>query len=253
MTIDLYVDTSRKGISMAVATSGQPVNARTTDASARVYEEIVNTEARGEILGESLDTLLTRVGATLDDVKRVMVTLGPGSFSGLRTGVAFCQGLCFSGKRELYGVTTLQALACFAHDAAGNTPAGTVAGKECAEIAVVIRARTGFWYLRLNGEEFFIETPEVIERIKNAKVKAIVADAPAQEDEALKAFFNSQGDPRLRGDDNLGSENDCNRIQIVSDTGKPLDMWAPLFSTVKPSLIQEANYIQPSYFEKLKS
>lgn len=245
MTIDLYVDTSRKGISMAVATSGQPMNARTTDASARVYEEIVNTEARGEILGESLDTLLTRVGATLDDVKRVMVTLGPGSFSGLRTGVAFCQGLCFSGKRELYGVTTLQALACFAHDVAGNTPActdaagnkpaGTVAGKECAEIAVVIRARTGFWYMRLNGEEFFIETPEVIERIKNAKVKAIVADAPAQEDEALKAAFAEIG------------------ASVSPDTGKPLDMWAPLFSTVKPSLIQEANYIQPSYFEKLKS
>ncbi|WP_295097052.1 tRNA (adenosine(37)-N6)-threonylcarbamoyltransferase complex dimerization subunit type 1 TsaB [uncultured Fibrobacter sp.] len=228
MTIDLYVDTSRKGISMAVATSGQPVNARTTDASARVYEELVNTDARGEILGESLDTLLTRVGATLDDVKRVMVTLGPGSFSGLRTGVAFCQGLCFSGKRELYGVTTLQALACFAHDAAGNTAA-------CADAAVIIRARTGFWYMRLNGEEFFIETPEVIERIKNAKVKAIVADAPAQEDEALKAAFAEIG------------------ASVSPDTGKPLDMWAPLFSTVKPSLIQEANYIQPSYFEKLKS
>jgi tRNA threonylcarbamoyladenosine biosynthesis protein TsaB len=221
------------------------MNARTTDASARVYEEIVNTEARGEILGESLDTLLTRVGATLDDVKRVMVTLGPGSFSGLRTGVAFCQGLCFSGKRELYGVTTLQALACFAQDAADNKPActdaadikpaGTVAGKECAETAVVIRARTGFWYLRLNGEEFFIETPEVIERLKNAKVKAIVADAPAQEDEALKAAFAEIG------------------ASVSLDTGKPLDMWAPLFSTVKPSLIQEANYIQPSYFEKLKS
>ena len=239
MELDLYVDTSRKGISMAVATGGQP------EGGARVYEEIVNTEARGEILGESLDTLLTRVGATLDDVKRVMVTLGPGSFSGLRTGVAFCQGLCFSGKRELYGVTTLQALACFAQDAADNepacvdaadnTPAGTVAGKECAEAAVIIRARTGFWYLRLNGEEFFIETPEVIERIKNAKVKSIVADAPAQEDEALKAAFAEIG------------------ASVSLDTGKPLDMWAPLFQTVKPSLIQEANYIQPSYFEKLKS
>ena len=239
MELDLYVDTSRKGISMAVATGGQP------EGGARVYEEIVNTEARGEILWESLDTLLTRVGATLDDVKRVMVTLGPGSFSGLRTGVAFCQGLCFSGKRELYGVTTLQALACFAQDAADNepacvdaadnTPAGTVAGKECAEAAVIIRARTGFWYLRLNGEEFFIETPEVIERIKNAKVKSIVADAPAQEDEALKAAFAEIG------------------ASVSLDTGKPLDMWAPLFQTVKPSLIQEANYIQPSYFEKLKS
>ena len=79
---------------MAVATDGQGDSAR--------YEEIVNPDARGEILGASVDELLKRLGATLDDVKRVMVTLGPGSFSGLRTGGAFCQGLCFSGKRELY-------------------------------------------------------------------------------------------------------------------------------------------------------
>ena len=219
---------------MALATSGQPEGAQA------VYEEIVNTEARGEILGESLDTLLKRVGATLDDVKRVMVTLGPGSFSGLRTGVAFCQGLSFSGKRELYGVTTLQALACFAQDAAGNAPemtapAGSVAGKDCAETAVVIRARTGFWYLRLNGEEFFIETPEVIARLKEARVKNVVADSPAQEDEALKVVFTEIG------------------ATVTPDTGKPLSMWAPLFDSVKPSLIQEANYIQPSYFEKLKA
>ena len=119
MKLDLYVDTSRKGVSMALAAADR-------------YEESVNPEARGETLGGTLDDLLNRMGATLDDVKRVMVTLGPGSFSGLRTGVAFCQGLCFSGKRELYGVTTLQALQCFA----GNEP----------ESAVVIRARNGYWY-----------------------------------------------------------------------------------------------------------
>ena len=229
MILDLYVDTSRKGISMALASSGQPEGAQA------VYEEIVNTEARGEILGESLDTLLKRVGATLDDVKRVMVTLGPGSFSGLRTGVAFCQGLSFSGKRELYGVTTLQALACFAQDAASNAPAGTIASKECAETAVIIRARTGFWYLRLNGEEFFIETPDVVSRIKTAQVKTVVADDAALADETLKATFDALG------------------AKTVRDTGNPLSMWAPLFDTVKPSLIQEANYIQPSYFEKLKA
>lgn len=219
---------------MALATSGQPEGAQA------VYEEIVNTEARGEILGESLDTLLKRVGATLDDVKRVMVTLGPGSFSGLRTGVAFCQGLSFSGKRELYGVTTLQALACFAQDVAGNTPEMTAtadasAGKDCAETAVVIRARTGFWYLRLNGEEFFIETPDVVSRIKTAQVKTVVADDAALADETLKATFDALG------------------AKTVRDTGNPLSMWAPLFDAVKPSLIQEANYIQPSYFEKLKA
>lgn len=186
-----------------------------------VYEEMVDPSAKGEILSASLDNLLAKVGATLDDVKRVMVTVGPGSFSGLRTGVAFCQGLCFSGKRNLYGVTTLQALACFA-------------GVPDESVAVVIRARNGFWYLRLNNEESFIETADVVARLQASSVKNAVVDAAALADEALVAVFKDKG------------------IATTLDTDKKLDMWTPLFDTVKPSLIQEANYIQPSYFEKLK-
>ena len=208
MNLDLFVDTSRKGISMAICADS-------------VYEEIVDPSGKGEVLSASLDSLLTKVNATLDDVKRVMVTVGPGSFSGLRTGVAFCQGLCFSGKRNLYGVTTLQALACFA-------------GAIDNSVAVVIRARNGFWYLRIDGEENFIETEDVIARLKASSIQKAVVDQAALDDQALSAVFAELG------------------ISTTLDTGKPLRMWSPLFETVKPSLIQEANYIQPSYFEKLK-
>ena len=208
MNYNLIVDTSRKGISMALCADS-------------VYEEIVDPSGKGEVLSASLDSLLAKVGATLDDVKRVMVTVGPGSFSGLRTGVAFCQGLCFSGKRDLYGVTTLQALACFA-------------GSADDSVAVVIRARNGFWYLRLNNEESFIETEEVVARLKESSVKTAVVDAAVLADELLSATFAEKN------------------IATTLDTDKPLSMWSPLFETVKPSLIQEANYIQPSYFEKLK-
>ncbi len=187
-----------------------------------VYEEIVDPSGKGEVLSASLDSLLAKVGATLDDVKRVMVTVGPGSFSGLRTGVAFCQGLCFSGKRNLYGVTTLQALACFA-------------GTPDEKVAVIIRARNGFWYLRLNNEESFIETAEVVAQLQASSVNKAVVDAAALADETLSAIFTDK------------------KIETTLDTGKPLSMWSPLFESVKPSLIQEANYIQPSYFEKLKN
>ncbi len=206
---DLIVDTSRKGISMALCADS-------------VYEEIVDPSGKGEVLSASLDSLLAKVGATLDDVKRVMVTVGPGSFSGLRTGVAFCQGLCFSGKRNLYGVTTLQALACFA-------------GTPDEKVAVIIRARNGFWYLRLNNEESFIETAEVVAQLQASSVNKAVVDAAALADETLSAIFTDK------------------KIETTLDTGKPLSMWSPLFESVKPSLIQEANYIQPSYFEKLKN
>jgi len=37
----------------------------------------------------------------------------------------------------------------------------------------------------------------------------------------------------------------------VLDKGQPLSAWAKLFDSVTPSLMLEANYIQPSYFEKL--
>ena len=57
MKLDLYVDTSRKGISMAVATDGQGDSAR--------YEEIVNPDARGEILEE-------RTEAFVDDAWHVI-------------------------------------------------------------------------------------------------------------------------------------------------------------------------------------
>ena len=189
------------------------------DAATPRYLESIDESARGETASAMLDALLEKAGATLDQVTRVMVTLGPGSFSGLRTGVAFCEGLSFSGKRKLYGVSTLQALACFA-DAPENT-------------AVVIRARKDYWYLRLNEKESFIETEQVVKALKSSDVNYVVVDENAASDETLKALFSEIG------------------AATVIDKGKPLSNWARLFERVAPSLMQEANYIQPSYFEKL--
>ncbi|MBO5531239.1 MAG: tRNA (adenosine(37)-N6)-threonylcarbamoyltransferase complex dimerization subunit type 1 TsaB [Fibrobacter sp.] len=205
---DLFVDTSRKGISMALLESG-----------ANRYIESIDESARGETASAMLDALLEKAGATLDQVTRVMVTLGPGSFSGLRTGVAFCEGLSFSGKRKLYGVSTLAALACFA-DASESA-------------AVVIRARKDYWYLRLDGKESFIETAQVIEALKAHPVKTVVVDEAALADETLQAAFKETG------------------AATLLDKGQPLSKWGKLFDSVTPSLMLEANYIQPSYFEKL--
>ena len=72
MTFDLFVDTSRKGISMALLETG-----------AAHYTESIDELARGETASAMLDALLEKAHATLDQVTRVMVTLGPGSFSGL--------------------------------------------------------------------------------------------------------------------------------------------------------------------------
>ena len=215
---DLYVDTSRKGISIAIA--GLPGDASCSangDADSALYCEIVDPDAKGETLSAGLDRLLEQSGTTLEQINRVMVTLGPGSFSGLRTGVAFCQGICFSGARKLYGVSTLEALECFA---------------KAPETAVVVKARKDYWYLRLCGQESFDSTEDVLARLSANHPKFAVVDATARDDERLTEFFSTNG------------------IKTVLDEGNPLSLWAKLFDNHRPSLIQEANYIQPSYFEK---
>lgn len=70
----------------------------------------------------------------LDGVERIGVTVGPGSFTGLRVGLAFAQGLGAALGRPVVGVSTLDALA---------------ASVEAADVAALIDARRGQVYARL--------------------------------------------------------------------------------------------------------
>ncbi len=63
--------------------------------------------------------LLDRLGATFAELDRVGVGVGPGTFTGLRIGVATGRGLAQSARAELVAVHTPAALAAGARDAAG--------------------------------------------------------------------------------------------------------------------------------------
>lgn len=55
--------------------------------------------------------LLAHAGATLDEVDLFAVATGPGSFTGLRIGIATMQGLAFAAGKPLIGVSGFDALA----------------------------------------------------------------------------------------------------------------------------------------------
>jgi len=88
--------------------------------------------AAGELLGEEdvgaderhaasllvcLDRLLARVGRRQDEIERIALAIGPGSFTGLRIGLATALGLAFGTRRLLVPVPTLAALALQAEGA----------------------------------------------------------------------------------------------------------------------------------------
>lgn len=57
---------------------------------------------------------LTRIGAEFADVDRVVVGTGPGSFTGLRIGLATARALALAADAELVGISTLRVLAAAA-------------------------------------------------------------------------------------------------------------------------------------------
>jgi len=66
---------------------------------------------QNERLAPLAQDLLARLGWKAAELNAVAVSLGPGSFSGLRTGLAFAKGLCYATGARMLGVPTLQAWA----------------------------------------------------------------------------------------------------------------------------------------------
>lgn len=54
---------------------------------------------------------LARAGRTISDVDLLVVVSGPGSFTGMRIGLAAAQGMALAGHRRVVGIPTLHALA----------------------------------------------------------------------------------------------------------------------------------------------
>ena len=80
--------------------------------------DVAESERHAASLLVCLEGLLERVRRPLADVERIALAIGPGSFTGLRIGLATALGLAFGTDRLLVPVPTLAALALQA-DAGG--------------------------------------------------------------------------------------------------------------------------------------
>ena len=57
------------------------------------------------------DSLKKDIGFELSDVSAIAVSIGPGSFTGLRIGLSFAKGLAFSNSLPMIPVSTMMSLA----------------------------------------------------------------------------------------------------------------------------------------------
>ncbi len=57
-----------------------------------------------------VDNILKETGKTLQDLQAVAVSMGPGSYTGLRVGTASAKGYCYALKIPLIAINSLQSL-----------------------------------------------------------------------------------------------------------------------------------------------
>jgi tRNA threonylcarbamoyladenosine biosynthesis protein TsaB len=88
-----------------------------------VVAEVVtaNTQAHGRILPALIEQALERARATWDDVEGLAISIGPGSFTGLRIGLSLAKGIAYAGHLPIAAVSTLEALAWAANPSPGDT------------------------------------------------------------------------------------------------------------------------------------
>jgi tRNA threonylcarbamoyladenosine biosynthesis protein TsaB len=98
--------------------------------------------SRAQTLLEDVDALLRQAGAHPSDIGRLAVGLGPGSFTGVRIGLAAARGLALSLDVPGSGVSTLDALAAGAPGA-----------------RAVIDAKRGEVFTVLDGEPTAVPPP----------------------------------------------------------------------------------------------
>ena len=63
------------------------------------------------VIMDAVNSLFKLSRLTIKDVDRIAVTIGPGSFTGIRIGTAIAKGLAYSLKKPIVGVNELDVLA----------------------------------------------------------------------------------------------------------------------------------------------
>lgn len=79
-------------------------------------------KGHAEHLMAVIDEALKSANITYADLDRIAVSVGPGSFTGVRVGVSTARGLAMALKIPAVGITTLEAIAAEARAALGARP-----------------------------------------------------------------------------------------------------------------------------------
>ena len=100
MGLILNIDTASENAHVSFAKDGLLLHALSSESQ----------KEHASFLQTAIQQLTTLTAINLKDVDAVAVTAGPGSYTGLRVGMASAKGLCYALKKPLITIGTLEVL-----------------------------------------------------------------------------------------------------------------------------------------------
>jgi tRNA threonylcarbamoyl adenosine modification protein YeaZ len=131
------------------------------------HESIAMTRGHAEALMPLVDRVMTESGGGFDALDRIAVTVGPGSFTGLRVGIAAARGLALATGKPAVGLTTLAAFA-----------APLIAEDDTLPVVAAIDARHQHVYLQVIGPGGRTLVPPRVTPLREALRAAATSRAP---------------------------------------------------------------------------
>lgn len=138
----LSIDSSTKAASVAVI-DGNKISA----------EYFLNTGfTHSETLMPMIESALKHSASKLSELDLIAVTVGPGSFTGVRIGVASAKGLSFTSNIPVVGVSALEALAYNLKGMQGEFIVSAVIDARCSQVYNALFKFTADGIERITGD-----------------------------------------------------------------------------------------------------
>lgn len=101
MPLILQIDTATEHASICLSKNGKALQS----------SESADQKNHGSFLQPAIQDLMCRAGIDLSQLDAIAVTEGPGSYTGLRVGLASAKGLCYALQKPLITINTLKLMA----------------------------------------------------------------------------------------------------------------------------------------------
>ncbi len=149
----LAIDTSTRRLLLALAFGGDRL----------IKSSDVVEKSHGQLLLKKIDNLFVSADLSVSDLDAVVVALGPGSFTGLRIGLAAAKGLAEAGGLPMVGISLFDL-------------AARLLRQQQPPAYVLIPSRKGEWYVGTLDQSGIAESN--VRVIAENELPAITADRP---------------------------------------------------------------------------